>query len=1125
MSFSFNNWFPNFFFGTWQPDTITGTNRRDIIVTFGGNDSINALGGDDIVLAGAGNDTISAGSGNDIIDAGAGDDVVSGGEGDDIIHGGRGFDTAVHAGSIEDFDITLRGRWNSSVTVRDLSNGDTDRLTGVEALYFGADDYTLYLDGRNNAALARDDDASTDEDTALVLTAAMLTANDRDFDGDTLTISAVSATSTLGASVTLENGTIRYEQGGLFDNLQAGESVTDTFTYTVGDGRGGTDTATVTVTINGVNDNPEIVSAAAVSVEENTEEPVLTVEATDVDSDTVTFSIAGGTDAALFMIDPDTGGLRFINPPDFEIPADANGDNVYDVTVTALDEHGGQTTQDIAVTVTDADETPPATPRINEVHYDNDGADAGEFIEIRVAKDADVSGMTVELYNGNNGATYGSASLASMVKTSDGAYDYYVWNVAGIQNGSPDGFALSENGAVIEFLSYEGSFTASNGSASGLTSIDIGVSEPSSSPADQSLQRTGDGPTDWTGPATATKGSANEGGGGPGEPQALLISEIQGTGSASLFDGDYVLVSAVVTYTVSNGFFIQEEAIDDDGNVLTSEGIFVFTGGAPSVAIGDLVEVTGTVDEFSGLTEITNLVSINTISSGHALPDFADVTLPLATADALERFEGMRISLTSGTSDRLTVVENFNLDRFGEITLSAGNQYQPTQLFDPDTDAAAIEALMQANALNRLVIDDGVSSQNPDSFRHIPASFGDNGNGYLDSGDSFTAGGPTLRLGAEMNEPVQGVLTYGFSAYRMHVEGTLPVDQATNQRPAETPEDVGGDLKVASFNLLNFFTTLNEDWQPGDPGSGPNDLEPRGATSAADLERQLDKAVTAILAIDADVFGLQELENNGFGDGSAISTLVDALNAALGDDVYAFVDPTGGSPDGFIGTDAITTGVIYKKDVLSVVGSDYLEYDTGGGQQLHRPTIAVSFEEIGTGERFTLAVSHFKSKGASGLSDPNDPNYDQGDGQGFWNAARADAAAQLTAWLATDPTGSGDTDALIIGDLNSYAQEDPVDVIRDAGYVDLIDQFIGQNEAFSYVFSGQQGTLDQGLANSSMASQVTGMTEWHINSQEPDLFSYSSEFTDPSFYNNDPFATSDHDPLIIGLDLGVIPVA
>jgi len=323
---------------------------------------------------------------------------------------------------------------------------------------------------------------------------------------------------------------------------------------------------------------------------------------------------------------------------------------------------------------------------------------------------------------------------------------------------------------------------------------------------------------------------------------------------------------------------------------------------------------------------------------------------------------------------------------------------------------------------------------------------------------------------------------------------------------------------VSSFNLLNFFTTLNDG---SGVGSGPNNLEPRGATTAGDLERQLDKIVAAILTIDADVFGLQELENNGFDSDSAIHTLVNALNAELGADIYGFVDPTGGSGDGFIGTDAITTGVLYKKTALSVVGSDYLEFSsTNGGQQLHRPAIAVAFEEIASGERFTVAVNHLKSKGDSGLTDTSNPNYDQGDGQSFWNAARTAAAEELAQWLATDPTGSGDTDALIIGDLNSYAQEDPVDVLRDAGFIDLIDQFIGQEDAYSYVFDGQRGTLDQGLATGSLAGQVTGVTEWHINSDEPGLLSYSSEFKDPGFYSPDQFAMSDHDPLIIGLDLG-----
>ncbi|HTV69597.1 MAG TPA: ExeM/NucH family extracellular endonuclease [Rhizobiaceae bacterium] len=1124
MSFHFPHWLPKFYLGTWRPDTITGSNGNDVIISFGGDDVIDARGGNDTILSGGGDDMILAGSGNDTVNAGDGDDVIDLGAGNDKADGGRGFDTVIYEGSILDYSIERPGRWDKTIKVRDIENGGIDRLERVEALYFGADDYTLYLDGRNNSVLARDDAFATDENQLLSVLATDLTENDSEFDGDTLTVVDVSAISAAGATVSLLNGTISYDQGDLFDHLREGETATDTFSYTVSDGRGGTDTATVTITINGINDGPVITSAAAANFEENGSDPVLTATAEDVDSDTVTFSIAGGADAALFTIDAETGVLRFVDAPDFELPADQGGDNIYDVTIAATDEQGGETTQDISVTVTNVDETPPA-PRINEIHYDNAGADTGEFVEVRVAKGTDVSAISVVLYNGSNGQSYGTFALNGNLEGSDDAFDYCVLDTTGIQNGAPDGLALVDGGEVIEFLSYEGTLTASNGPAAGMTSTDIGVLQAGSDPAGLSLQRSDDGTT-WDTPREETPGAANSDD-GPGVPTARLISQIQGTGSASQLQGDYVLVSAVVTYTIDNGFFLQEETADQDGNVLSSEGIFVFTGGAPTVDVGDHVEVAGTVTEFFGLTEITNLVSIDTISSGNDLPDYANVTLPNATATSLEQFEGMRISLTSGTSDPITVVENFNLARYGEITVSAGNQYQPTQLYDPDTQAAEIAALMEANALNRLIIDDGVSAQNPDAFAYLPANFGDNGNGYIDAGDDFSPFGPTLRLGAEMNGPIEGVLSYGFDAYRMHVDGMLSIDQDTNTGTrTEAPADVGGRLKVASFNLLNFFTSLREDYDPNVPGtgSGPGDLEPRGALNAFDFERQLDKIVTAMLGVGADVFGLQELENNGFGSDSAIRALVDALNAELGANVYAFVDPTGGTGDGFIGTDAITTGVIYDQTKVSVAGSNTLEFSSvaADGQQLHRPAVAVAFEEIATGERFNVAVNHLKSKGDSGLTDVNDPNYDQGDGQGFWNAAREEAAIELAQWLATDPTGSGDADTLIIGDLNSYAQEDPVDALRDAGYTDLIDQFIGQDQAYSYVFDGMRGTLDQGLATSSLLSQVTGVTEWHVNADEPGLFAYSSEFTNPAFYDNNPFATSDHDPLLIGLNLGTV---
>jgi hypothetical protein len=150
-----------------------------------------------------------------------------------------------------------------------------------------------------------------------------------------------------------------------------------------------------------------------------------------------------------------------------------------------------------------------------------------------------------------------------------------------------------------------------------------------------------------------------------------------------------------------------------------------------------------------------------------------------------------------------------------------------------------------------------------------------------------------------------------------------------------------------------------------------------------------------------------------------------------------------------------------------------------------------------------------------------DPNFDQGNGQGFWNQVRLDAATELSDWIENTYNGGGTENYLLLGDLNAYAEEDPVQHMDDdAGLVDLIDTYIGQDDAYSFVFDGQRGTLDQGFADDGLAGFVTGATEWHINADEPDLLNYDSSFKNPDFYNDGVFASSDHDPLIIGLDFG-----
>ena len=1343
-------------FGSWQNDEIEGTSGRDLIFAFGGADFIDASGGDDSIFAGRGRDTIVGGEGNDFID------------------GGRGFDVVTYEGSIDDYSISSVGFWPRIVVTSlsdDVSDTGTDVLTRVEALRFDADDFTLFLDGRNNAVLAGDDAVTADENGPLVVDVGELLANDRDFDGDTLEIIDVSGQSDAGASVSLTDNQITYTPGDLFDSLAEGETATDTFTYTVDDGRGGTDTATVTVTITGTNDAPVLTTDMSVSIDENNTAVPANIAATDVDAgDILTFSIEGGADAAFFEIDPDTGALSFIAAPDFEAPQDADGDNVYDVVVGVTDGTDPQTAA-IEVTVADVDEF---EARINEFHYDNAGGDVGEFIEVRVTSGQDASGLLIELYR-DNGTVYDTLTLPGTPASSDGAFDYYVIELPqnGIQNGSADGLALSNNGTLIELLSYEGTLTATEGTAAGVTSTDIGVFEPNDTPIGQSLQRNDDGT--WRGPEEETRGTGNdtaaepqivineiavstsgtdwefveiagdagasldgqsliqvsgsgdilsvidlsgqsigedgyflaastqaettfglsaedvdlgfsnntlnnqsstfllvdsltaaegddldadddgvldEGGfGGVVDSVALIegddadapnayssnvvvdpsfppagaerlpdgtgdfavtsfsdssgytpgaengagggvtettIWEVQGSGTTSMMVGQAVSVTAVVTYVIGNGFFLQEEDTDADGDLATSDGIFVFTGGTPTVSVGDQATVVGTVSEFaaepefSTETQISN-ADVTIVSSDNPLPTPAELELsPMTTAEQLEALEGMRFTLTSGVEgENITIIENFNFDRFGEITVSAGIQTQPTQLFDAQTEQDQVQELIEDNAANRLTIDDGAGGQNPTEFGYIANDTpGDNGNGILDAEDAFGPDGPTVRLGAEIDGPTVGVMREAFDEYTMLVEGTLNIDPATNEgaRPDSPASEYTGDLQVGAFNVLNYFTTLDD----GSETLGGND--PRGADTADELVRQTDALVEALLGSEVEIFALQEVENGGFADASAIDALTDALNDATAPGTYAFVNPTGvtapGDTGGLLGTDAITNGIIYDTTAVNLVSSDALvfaessadvtfalvedlasllgsDYDNPVGDfQRNRPMVVATFEDQATGEIFSVGSVHFKSKGDSGLEDivedaqdfltenqatltaaevdaindaidalVADPNYDQGDGQGFWNQVRADAAAEAYTYMTTqydvfgDGSQLGTQNYLITGDYNAYSQEDPVQALTDpADTVDLLDAFIGP-DAYSFVFDGQRGALDQAVASTGLAADVEGVFEWHINADEPDLLNYDTSFNDPRFYSPDEFASSDHDPVIVDLQL------
>ena len=602
-------------------------------------------------------------------------------------------------------------------------------------------------------------------------------------------------------------------------------------------------------------------------------------------------------------------------------------------------------------------------------------------------------------------------------------------------------------------------------------------------------------------------------------PVARLISEIQGPGMISPVVNTLAIVTAVVVGDFQgngfagpqlNGFFLQEETGDEDGDAATSEGIFVFAPGAVAVAPGDTVTVTGRVLEFDGMTEITNVTSV--VNSGPGtLPATTIVAMPVAAQSDWEKYEGMHIAFEQD----LYISEYFNFDRFGEIVITTGRQYQPSQVFEPGSPEAF--ALGTANSLARITLDDGRTSQNPDPAIHP-------------NGLEFTLTN-TFR-GGDILQDVTGVLAQAFGLYRIHpTQGATYI--AANPRPT-TPDLGQGHLRVASFNVLNFFTHLDL----GPDVCGPTGLfECRGADTAAEYDRQLAKLVAGIVALDADIVGLEEIENDIHDDDvdgnrahDAVLTLVEALNAVEGAGTWAWVGEATAHGGATAYNDyPVRNEIIYRVASVTPVGAPvalrdvvFDQFRPGTTEPVGRPPLAQTFtldsDESGRAERraFTVVVNHFKSKGSScGPADPVDPHQAECN---LTRVAQAGALLEFVDWLQTN---SGDEDVLIFGDLNSYAMEDPMDTLEAGGFTDLLQLFEGPL-AYGYVFDGQLGSLDQALASSSLLAQVLGATSFHINADEPDILDYDMSFKLPAqdaLYEPLPYRASDHDPLIIRIKL------
>ena len=545
-----------------------------------------------------------------------------------------------------------------------------------------------------------------------------------------------------------------------------------------------------------------------------------------------------------------------------------------------------------------------------------------------------------------------------------------------------------------------------------------------------------------------------------------------------------------------SGFYVQTPDTKAKANL--SNAIFVYlppssqmTGGK----VGEDVILKGRLTSYLNQLQMDqldqNIQTCNQQASNAVTAQ--SVSLPFAsltdtTGNVPKRFQGMLVKIPQA----LTVSENYNYGRYGELYLSLGRLYLPTNLY-PAKSAEAI-ALAKQNILSKIILDDGYNNQNRTPW--LPQNF---------------SALNTLRSGYQLKN-VEGILEYRFGAWRIQpIQGKAQPEivKDTNPRSTVLAKD-SKQIRVSSFNVLNY-----------DNGTEKGFPTERGASTEAEFKKQHQKIVSALKAIDADVYGLMEIANNGYDDKSAIAYLTKALGAD-----WKYVIPPKTTK---LGTDAIAVAIIYNSKRVKTV-NDAVVYDDLS--QKNRVTMAQSFQPINGGKVFTVVPNHLKSKGSC-PEDKKLADADQGDGQGCWNSTRLTAVQKLMQWIATNPTKTQKSNYLLVGDMNSYAKEDPILAFEKANYKVLLnDEKIGQGKtAYSYVFgvasdatgNGGAGNLDHAIADADLYPMVKRTFAWHINADEPTALDYNDDYkTDEQktlFYSNDAFRSSDHDPVIVDLDL------
>lgn len=830
------------------------------------------------------------------------------------------------------------------------------------------------------------------------------------------------------------------------------------------------------------------------------------------------------------------------------------------------------TEQNLATKVTDVSVVlPPATAGAADVFVrviTNDAGGADEWVGIDDISVTSVAGPLAATDPGDK-ASYADRNLTPFTLQATGGASPYTWEATGM----PAGITVAADGLVSGMTSVLGTHTVTatvtdDADATAQTSFDLVVSEVPVDPFHS-------------------------------------IPEIQGTGATSPFavvgPESNVSTSGVVTASYPdgglNGFVIQTPGYDpaSDTDPDASNGLFVYQGGSPSYtppAVGEFVTISsGKVVEFFGLTELT-VTNGDFVESRPATPEeevLPGVVVPgtdcALTGETTDCLEGAALAEVREKHESeiflptapFTVSDSYDgspwagssSSNFGEIGLAANDDEPlmiPVDEANPATDAAAYNAHVKYNAAKMLTLDDG-------------AGISISGSANTSTPYPWLTKTHTVRVGAAVEFVKPVVFEYRNNIWKLIPQnrvqpGSTGEDQVSiEQDQPGAPDEVGGNIKIATFNMLNYFVHAAQDWDnlPNDavgttrsctyytdrastritannctwkdlrnnPPSTLPDIGPRGAATETSLLRQEGKEVAAINTMAADVMSLEEVENPvkiGYADRDApLTRLVAALNAdwaanhddaddALGDRWAVVASPRPEAQPTIAEQDAIRNAFIYNPRVITTVGRSQILLNSPAMRNAREP-LAQAFRHVdGTrDDGFIVIANHFKSKGA-----PDDlstvagtDNADAGLGSGFYNGDRIRQARALDTFAKSVAEDKDIPAVFMTGDYNAYGAEDPVRVLEAAEWTNLEPT----NGESSYSFGGLAGSLDHVFANPAGLAMVTGQTIWPINANESVYYEYSRYNYNVAdlFDGTTPFRSSDHNPEIIGINAPINP--